>query len=145
MSKTLPQLDLITDIEDTSLFVVDDGIKTFRGTGAQLAAYMQTKIASRKTTSVKTGAYVASVDQLVLVDSSGGSGGFAITLPTAVGVTDKLVAIKDVGGALSAHETPVYVESTGGQTIGGLASDYLLEADYGYWEFMSDGANWLVI
>lgn len=145
MSKTLPQLDLITDIADSSLFIVDDGIKTYRGTGTKLAEYMQTKIASRKTTSVKTGAYAASVDQLVLVDSSGGSGGFAITLPTAVGVTDKIVAVKDIGGALSSHASPVYVESTGGQTIGGLAADYNLEADYGYWEFMSDGANWLVI
>lgn len=145
MSKTLPQLDLISEIEDSSLFIVDDGIKTYRGTGTKLAEYMQTKIASRKTTSVKTGAYAASVDQLVLVDSSGGSGNFAITLPTAVGVTDKIVAVKDIGGALSSHASPVYVESTGGQTIGGLAADYNLEADYGYWEFMSDGTNWLVI
>jgi hypothetical protein len=145
MSKTIPQLDPISEIVGSTLFPVDDGIKTYRGTGAQLLAYMQLNISSRKTTSVKTGAYAASVDQLVLVDSSGGDGNFAITLPTAVGNTDKIVAVKDVGGALSSHATPVYVESTGGQTIGGLAVDYNLEADYGYWEFMSDGTNWLVI
>ena len=145
MSKTIPQLDLITEIEDTSLFPVDNGVKTFRGTGTLLSDYMQTKISSRKVTSVKTSTYAASVHDLVLIDSSGTSGNFAITIPTAVANTNRIIAVKDVGGALSTHATPVYVESTGGQTIGGLASHYNLEADYGYWEFMSDGANWILI
>lgn len=145
MSKTIPQLDLIDEIDDISLFVVDDGAKTFRATGAQFTTYTQSKISSRKVTDIKTSAYAAAVHDLVLVDSSGTSGNFAITLPTAVSNTNRIIAVKDVGGALSSHDSPVYVESTGGQTIGGLADDFLLEVDYGYWEFLSDGANWVLI
>lgn len=68
---------------------------------------------------------------------------FTATLPTAVGVAGKRYKFLHLGTSL----TQVYTfATTGGQTIGGIASGSLAMYTNGeVFEFESDGANWLIV
>lgn len=75
----------------------------------------------------------------LLVDSSGGT--ITLTLPAPVnGATFK---IKDSTGNFGTN--PVTLARNGSEEIEGLAADYLLEADWGSWDLVSDGTNWFFV
>ena len=88
---------------------------------------------STTTTSVSL---TASVD-LTLVDTAGGA--VTITLPTAVGVTGRTYTVKKI----SADVNAVTVNTTGGQTIDGVAS-IAFRIPQTSLDFVSDGINWRI-
>jgi len=98
------------------------------------------KIAGFLTRSVTGTTSVTSTDigGTLLINSA--SGVFDLDLPAPrVGF---YFFIKDVGGLLSTNN--VTLDRLGSETIEGLASDYLLQADFGYWQLFSDGTNWFL-
>lgn len=65
------------------------------------------------------------------------SGTFTVTLPTAVGVSDKIYLIKNSGVGV------ITLDTTSSQTIDGVTTQTVLA---GNWiEVQSDGSNWIVI
>ena len=65
-----------------------------------------------------------------------------VTLPTAVGVAGKRIAVKDATD--NATTKDITVARTSAQTIDGAAADYVIDADSKCVVFVSDGANWLI-
>lgn len=91
-------------------------------------------------TATKTGAYAAAIGELVRCDPSGGT--FAVTLPTAVGVSGRQIVVKNV----TSSATAITFNTTSAQTIDTAASGATsIAAGFGSRVFMSDGSNWLVI
>lgn len=91
------------------------------------------------TGAMKIANYPAVIDDLIRVDPTAGS--FTVTLPTAVGVKNRAITIKEVGGSATA----VLVNTTGGQSIDGVVgppADTLSTA-YGAVTYISDGSNWM--
>jgi hypothetical protein len=91
------------------------------------------------TGAVKVANYPAVIDDLIRVDPTAGA--FTVTLPTAVGVKNRAITIKEVGGSAAG----VNVNTTGGETIDGVAgppADTLSTA-YAAVTYISDGANWM--
>ncbi|MFP5519911.1 MAG: hypothetical protein ACLGGX_08405 [Bdellovibrionia bacterium] len=89
--------------------------------------------------SSKTAAYTLNIgDSVIATDASGAA--FAVTLPTAVGITGREYTIKKIDNSANA----VTVTPSGTETIDGAAS-YSLGAQWKYVKMISDGANWLVI
>jgi hypothetical protein len=89
------------------------------------------------TVKTKTANYTAIVNDVVLGNATGGS--FAVTLPDATLNTNGVIVVKrkdSTGNVLT-------VNTTGGQTIDGLASTTLPSGAV-IW-VISDGANWYVI
>ena len=89
----------------------------------------------------------AAANDFVPVDATGGNVG--VVLPTAVGISGKMVEVKDVGGANSSPG--VKITTTDGQTIDGQAvpfgvalNTYSGGNNFTGVVFVSDGANWLV-
>lgn len=82
--------------------------------------------------------YTAAVGEII--DASGAP--WTLTLPTAVGQSGKSIKVKHSGTSL----TQVYtIDTTSGQTVGGLASGVVkLYTNGEVFEFTSDGANWLI-
>lgn len=66
---------------------------------------------------------------------------FALTLPTSVGNSGKIVRIKKTDTGLS---TPISVVGTGGQTFDGAAGITLSTA-YEEYTVLADGANWQIL
>jgi hypothetical protein len=88
-------------------------------------------------TSVKVGAYnPAVIEDLVRCNASGG--GFTVTLPSAVGLAGRGIAVKKTTSTANV----VTVACTGGETIDGAAT-YAIAANLGGATFISDGANWM--
>jgi len=85
-------------------------------------------------TTVKTGAYSASFDEVVRADPSGG--GFTITLPTASGSTGSTIIIKNVTSSTNI----ITIDTTGSDTIDGFAS-VQIEEGYTAWTFVSYGGT----
>lgn len=84
----------------------------------------------------KTANYtVTTSDQVILCDTS--SGGFTLTLPTAVGNSGTRFVIKKIAAANS-----VIIDGNGSQTIDGVLTQ-TLTANYTSAVVYSDGANWL--
>ncbi len=96
-------------------------------------------------TSTKTSAHtVGAADdgRVILIDSTGGA--FDLDLPDPTTLRPGFVTrIVDVGGALSTN--PVTLDRAGSEQISGVASNYLLRADYGEWTLRRDGSNWLLV
>ena len=87
----------------------------------------------------KTTAYTATIaDNTILGNASAGA--FSITLPTSVGATGRLYAIKKVDSSANA----VTVATTLSQTIDGQTTKPL-SIQYDGVQVQSDGANWVVI
>lgn len=91
----------------------------------------------------QTADFTAAVNTTQNVDTSGagGSGYITCTLPTAVGNSGKRIRVrKSTSGA-----NTVKFNTTASQTINGMASGVLfLVAQYEWYEFESDGANWIL-
>ncbi|GAF92845.1 unnamed protein product, partial [marine sediment metagenome] len=89
------------------------------------------------TGAAKVGAYNAVIDDMIEVNPTGG--GFAITLPTAVGFKNRGITIKNVTASVNA----VTFTTTGGQTIDALASGAdSIAAAYGAITVISNGVGW---
>lgn len=85
----------------------------------------------------RTGAYTAAAtDYLILCNAT--TAAFAVTLPTAVGVTGLMFVIKKIDSSANA----ITVNTTSSQTIDG-ASTYSLPAQWNFVNLQSDGANWM--
>lgn len=84
----------------------------------------------------KTGAYTAAVDDRVIL-CDGTSGAFTVTLPTAVGVTDKVFYIKKTDSSANA----ITIDGSGSEEIDGLTTRSLVN-QYEFIMIVSDGANW---
>lgn len=82
----------------------------------------------------------AADDHTLFLNSTGGA--FDYTLPDATSHDGLELVFKDTHGMLSTNA--VTVKRSGGQSIEGLAADYVLSADYGSWTFRSNGANWYI-
>jgi hypothetical protein len=88
-------------------------------------------------TSVKVGAYnPAAIEELVRCNVSGG--GFTVTLPSAVGLTGRGIAVKKT----TSSGNTLTIACSGGQTIDGSAT-YTITSNLGGATFVSDGANWM--
>jgi len=74
------------------------------------------------------------------VDTRGG--GFIITLPL-VSAKDDVVSITDVGGVCGTLANNVTVDRNG-QTIDGLAENFIVDLNFGKVSFVYDGTEWLV-
>lgn len=79
--------------------------------------------------------------KVIYVDTSAGP--FNLTLPAVATMKGKKFTVKDVGGYLLGN--PVTVVLNGAETIEGLASNYVLEANGGSWNFISDGVGYTII
>jgi len=90
----------------------------------------------RDTGTPKSTNYSAQIDDLIRLNATGGV--FTVTLPTAVGVKNRAITIKEVGGLA----TVVTVATTASQTIDGAATD-TINAAYQAATYISDGANWM--
>ena len=90
------------------------------------------------TEDTKIAAYDAVIDDLIRVDPT--AGGFAITLPTAIGVKNRGITVKNVGTSANA----VTFTTTAAQTIDALGSgaDSIAVA-WGHVTFISDNSNWM--
>jgi hypothetical protein len=90
-------------------------------------------------TATKTGAYVASMsDNVILADAT--AAGFHVTLPTAVGRGGKTITVKKIDASVNA----VVVDTTSGQTIDNVSTKSLT-TQYQSLNFNSDNANWWLI
>ncbi len=67
------------------------------------------------------------------------SGTFALTLPTAIGITGKLFVLNNSGTGT------ITLNTTSSQTIDGSASGTLTLAQYKNYTVQSDGSNWIVL
>lgn len=76
------------------------------------------------------------------IDTSAEVAEVVITMPPPV--DGLLISFKDVGFNLSVARVRLARDS-GGNTIEGLASDYLLEADGGAWSWQANGTGWSLI
>ena len=83
----------------------------------------------------KTGAYTASANEVVPVDSSGGS--FTITFPASPGTEDRIIVI-DVGK--NCTSAPVTI-ARNGNTIDGAAEDFIIDQDHGRVDAIFDGTS----
>lgn len=93
----------------------------------------------------KTGNYtILSTDDIIFVDTSGGT--FTLTLPSPASVstttTTKFYRIIDIAGTLSTNNLTLARSST--EKIEGLASNRLLQTDWGYWEVTTNHTDWFI-
>ncbi len=89
--------------------------------------------------STKTAAYsVTTSDRTILADATAGS--FAITLPSAIGVTGFIVTIKKIDSTIGV----VTIQTALSQTIDGNATQ-TLNSQYGSITVQSNGSNWFIL
>ena len=93
-------------------------------------------VGARRAYVVKTANYtLTTIDQIVECTS----GTFAITLPTAVGITGQIYDVK------STSTGTITINTTSSQTIDGNASGTMTLVQWDNITFVSDGANWIII
>lgn len=120
------------------------------GAVADITAANDYEVVQRIGSTLAFGSYKLKVRSVTTTDSpttaddvlnlSGAS--FTVTIPTAVGNTGKVLTLNHQGSNLSQIYT---LNSTSGQTIGGLASGvYKLATNGEKLEIYSDGTNWLI-
>lgn len=88
---------------------------------------------------IKSATYASSATKGEYILANAGSGGFTITLPTAVGNTNSY-SVKKIDSTANV----VTVVTTASQTIDGGASA-LLKVQYVAITVVSDGSNWYVV
>lgn len=120
------------------------------GAVADITAANDYEVVQRVGSTLGFGPYKLKVRSVTTTDSpttaddilnlSGAS--FTVTIPTAIGNTGKVLTLKHLGSNLSQVYT---LNSTSGQTIGGLASGvYNLSTNGEKLEIYSDGSNWQI-
>lgn len=125
-----------TDVILTAVNAVADRVDDLDANGTVYTTYGATgllAVASKSTTYTATTA-----DELVLCTA--GSGGWTLTLYTAVGNTGRLLRVKKVDSGLGT----VTVDANGSQTIDGQLT-YAIQTQWASVTLASDGSNWVVI
>lgn len=141
-TKTIPQLQIGTVIDANSLLVFDSGTQTYQITAPLLAQGLR-PLATPPAIADKIANYSPTVTQeggTIGLNSSAGS--FNVQLPAPNTMTGKFFNLSDVAGSLAAF--PVTLVRAAAELIEGLASDYLLQSDWGNWRIFSNGTNWIV-
>lgn len=134
--KKITDLQLISEVSDTLSIPGDNGIQTYRATGAQLATYMGKVL--KFPVAAKTTTYaIAITDYAILCSGSA----FTVTLPTAVGYTGKPFLIKKTDASLT---NVITIATTSSQTIDGVTTTTLNTKNESVYLF-SDGANWQIL
>jgi hypothetical protein len=87
-------------------------------------------------TTVKTANYTAAENEVVPVDSSGGTA-FTITMPASASAQSRVIVI-DVGKACGTYPVTLGRNS---QTFDGVAEDFVIDQDNGRVDAVSDGAG----
>lgn len=140
-TKTIPQLNSISQVDQTDMTVIDTGVQTFKITAQDLAKGLR-KFSTPNPGTPKSEAYLLTVnDALLMVDSTLGS--FDISLPDPATFINSTVKILDVAGKLSLNKVTLKRHAT--ELISGVSADFFLESDFGSWEIYSNGSNWFVI
>lgn len=144
--KKITDLQLIDEVTGTLNFPSDDTLQSYRATASQIKDYIlaagnvpRTALAvgavARKTVVSKTANYTLdATDDVVIADGTGGA--FALTLPTAVGITGKYYYFDRSDLTLNA----VTITPNGSETIDGASSILLSRSLIVF----SDGANWKI-
>jgi hypothetical protein len=114
------------------------GPTTICGTTLPIHGLDSQSSAGLKITANKTAAYGAASETFIPCDANT-VGAFAVTLPTAVGISGRIYVIKKVDASANA----VTVTPTGAETIDG-AANYPLNAQWQVVRVVSNGANWLI-
>lgn len=78
--------------------------------------------------------------KVLMIDTSAGPGNLTLPTPTL----NFRIKVKDKTGNFRANPVTM-LRSGGGVKIEGLASNYILEADWGEWTFVADGSDWYII
>ena len=86
-------------------------------------------------TAVKVANYTASENEVVLVDTSGGS--FTVTMPASASAQSRVIVL-DVGKACGTYPVTLGRNS---QTFDGVAEDFVIDVDHGRVDAVSDGAG----
>jgi hypothetical protein len=84
----------------------------------------------------KNSAYTASAGELVFADSQ--SPAFTVTLPASPS-TDDVVSVLDVGGNAGTNNITV---SRNGNTINGLAENFVIDVNWAAVDFVYSGTTW---
>ncbi len=85
----------------------------------------------------RSAAYAAAYDDYVTCDTS--LGGFTVTLPSAVGASGRVVAVRKA----TTDANVVTVNTVGGQMINGDPTAIVL-GPYTSISLVSDGSNWMI-
>jgi hypothetical protein len=95
----------------------------------------------RDTSATKTSAYTTSGEEVVPVDTTGGS--VTITIASADATTGAFVTVSDVGGAAGTSAITVEVEGANSESLDGGTST-TIDSNYGATVLFSpDGTNWV--
>lgn len=91
-------------------------------------------------TTIKTSAYAANLNEVVLVNT--GSGSFAITLPPVIAPNQQVI-IKDAAGVAEAFQ--IEVSPVLGAKIDGTVGSLLITSNYGSVRLISNNTDWYII
>jgi len=83
----------------------------------------------------------SSKDYVVLIDTSAIAASVTINLPT--GVTGRVITFKDVGGAANTYN--ITLTRVGGESIEGVAANYVMDADYQGVTLACYGSDWFIV
>lgn len=122
---TVPTQNLGTGTADGTTFLAGD--QTWKANTSY--EYLVTNTATNYTSTSTTGI------EMIFVDAT--SGNITITLPTAVG-NKTIFKVKKIDASLNT----VSVATTGGETIDGNASPFVINFKNSLFEFMSDNTNY---
>lgn len=122
--------------ESVILIYIDENNWTTKSSGTS-----SNPITSLNLTSIKTSNYNAVVNDLVLINTSGGQ--FTITLPN--GTVGDRIAIKDVGGNLNDINKRLFIDPNG-LTIDYSVATIELTDNFTYIEFLyNESNNWITV
>ena len=82
---------------------------------------------------------ILQTDELIIGDTTGGA--FTITMPTAVGIKGRKIAVKKLSGAAN----QLTIDTTGGETIDGNLIVNLTGSGGPFVPMTSDGSNWIIV
>jgi hypothetical protein len=137
-TKTIQQLTLRSNVDDTVNFPVDDGVQTYRVTAAQMFAYLWPQWFTI-TNIAAAGTALTSASRVVFLDPSSAS--FTQLLPAlSLVATNFVVILKNV----SAGANNVTLDANGSETIDG-ALTIALESYESVTLIKQSSTNWSIL
>jgi hypothetical protein len=130
--KTIPELDALTAIDENTLFIIDDGIQTYKITGDNLAASL--RALTSKVVSKNSNYGMAVTDGMVKA-----TGAITITLPDATQCPNREFLIKKMDSG-----TTTSIAFTSGQSADDETSLSLTE-QFSFFNFKSNGVGFDLI
>lgn len=151
--KTISELQLRDEVEDTLNFPSDDGIQSYRVTASQVKSYilpnggitralLANGAIAKSVLATKTSAYTVdiSTDDVIAVDCSAGD--ITITLPAAASSTGKMLSIYKKDANTSGYK--VTIDGNSAELVGSLATEILYFPNESRLLFC-DGVGWKII